>query len=156
MNKIHRRIEYALMALKYMGSKAPGELTSAKEISESLSVPFDATSRVLQIMASRQILKAEHGAHGGYQITRDLSRVSLLNLMEMILGPMTVAKCLSSDCDVRPTCNIVSPMQTLNRKLSEFYQNLSVAELVEARSTSRSQKSSSPLHVTASAAELEV
>ena len=133
MNKIHRRVEYALMALKHMQQKRPGQLTSAKEISDALGIPFDATSRSLQIMAGQRILQAEQGAHGGYLIVRDLERVTLYDLMEMILGSMGVAKCLNSICEIRSTCNIVSPVQTLNRKLGEFYRSLTLAELVGDR-----------------------
>ncbi|MEK6554068.1 MAG: Rrf2 family transcriptional regulator, partial [Bdellovibrionota bacterium] len=69
MNKMNRKVEYALMALKFMSSKEAGQLTSVKEICQSTGAPFDATSRVMQLMAQKKILKAEMGAQGGYQIT---------------------------------------------------------------------------------------
>ena len=142
MNKINRKVEYALIGLKHMRSKAPGELTSAKEISQIYGCPFDATSRVMQILAQKGVLRSEQGAHGGYMITRDLARVSFYDLTEMILGPVMVARCLhdaaaESPCEIRGTCNIISPVQTLNRRLVEFYRALSVAELLETRVSAR-------------------
>jgi Rrf2 family transcriptional regulator, nitric oxide-sensitive transcriptional repressor len=139
MNKINRKVEYALIGLKHMRSKAPGELTSAKEISQLYGCPFDATSRVMQVLAQKGVLRSEQGAHGGYMITKDLARLSFYDLSEMILGPVMVARCLHDDdgdepaCEMRETCNIVSPVQTLNRRLVEFYRGLSVAELLETR-----------------------
>lgn len=135
MNRLNRKVEYALMALKIMASKRPGELTSAKDIVDMTGGPFDATARVLQQMTQRGILRSEHGAHGGYHVIRDLNKVSLYELMELILGPMAVAKCLLAEeaCDLKSTCNIISPVSILNRKLSEFYQNLSVGELLRLR-----------------------
>jgi Rrf2 family protein len=133
MNRINRKVEYALIALKHMRARAPGELTSAKEISALYGSPFDATARALQVLAQKGVLKSEQGAHGGYQITRDLSRVSLYELIEMILGPVGVAKCLHEGegaCEIRGTCNIVSPVQALNRRLVDFYKGLSVGELL--------------------------
>ncbi len=65
MFKINRKIEYALIALKYMSHKAPGQITSAKEICDMYNTPFDPTSRVLQIMAQHGIVQAEQGAKGG-------------------------------------------------------------------------------------------
>lgn len=53
MNKLNRKVEYALMALKFMSSKVPGELTSTKEVVESTGCPFDATARVMQQMAQK-------------------------------------------------------------------------------------------------------
>lgn len=137
MNKINRKVEYALIGLKHMRNKSPGELTTVKEISGLYGCPFDATSRVMQILAQKGILRSEQGAHGGYQITRDLGRVSFYEILEWILGPMAVAKCLHEDtdstCEIRGTCNIVSPVITLNRKIVEFYKSLTVAELLDPR-----------------------
>jgi Rrf2 family protein len=132
MNKINRKLEYALMALKYMSRKIPGELTSAKEVSDSFHTPFDATARVMQQMAQKGgIIRAEYGANGGYQITKDLSKVSIHELVEIIEGPTALVKCLNKgECDIHGTCNIVSPIKALNSKLTDFYKSVSLKDLL--------------------------
>lgn len=138
MNKINRKLEYALMALKYMSQKIPGELTSAKEVSDSFHTPFDATARVMQQMAQKEngLLRAEYGASGGYQINKDLARVSVLDLIEMIEGPTALVKCVQGhkSCDIQGTCNISSPLQQLNDRLNGFYESLSLKELLLEKS----------------------
>jgi Rrf2 family protein len=120
------------MALKHISLKPEGALTTAKEVAESYQAPFDATARVLQIMASRGWLKSEQGAFGGYKLTRRLSEVTLLDLIQVIEGTPKIAKCLhqKSDCEIQSSCNIVSPIQTLNQRLNQFYQSFSLAELL--------------------------
>lgn len=143
MNKLNRKLEYALMALKHMSQKIPGELTSAKEVSEHLHAPFDATARVMQAMAQKGLLRAEHGAFGGYQITKDLSKVTMLHLLEIIEGPTAVVKCFSkaNACEIHGTCNILSPVQVLQGKLNEFYGNITLKELLlESTNTVASMK----------------
>lgn len=135
MNRLNRKVEYALMALKVMSQKRQGELTSAKEIVDLTGCPFDATAKVLQLLAQKGILKSEHGAHGGYVLVRDTSKVSLHELMEIIVGPVAVAKCQQhlADCDLKSKCNILSPMAVMNRKLAGFYQTVTVGELLRAQ-----------------------
>lgn len=144
MNRIHRKVEYALIALKHMRNKAPGERTTVKEIATQYGCPADVTARVLQALAGKSVLISEQGAHGGYMIGKDLARISFYELLEMILGPMGVAKCLQESeegtCDLRETCNIVSPIQLLNRKLSDFYRSLSVAELIDGGRSTKSKE----------------
>lgn len=132
MNRLNRKIEYSLMALKHMSQKTPGELTSAKEVSDCYSSPFDATARVMQLMAQRGLLRSEQGAMGGYQITKDLSKISLLDLIETIQGPTKIAKCMHKDepCEIQKSCNIISPITNLNSRINEFYRNLSVKEVL--------------------------
>jgi Rrf2 family nitric oxide-sensitive transcriptional repressor len=132
MNRIHRKIEYALIALRHMSQKGQGELTTAKEVAERYESPFDATARVMQIMAQKGLLRSEQGVAGGYLIIKDLNKVYLHDLIEMIQGPAKVARCLHKDdpCEIRSTCNIVSPMSYLNQKLTDFYKSLSLRELL--------------------------
>ena len=132
MNKMHRKVEYSLMALKHMSVKRQGELTSAKEIAESYHAPFEAVARALQMMAQKGLLKSEQGAQGGYQISRNLKDVNLLELIEMMEGPTRIAKCMNSGetCEIGSHCNIVEPLQNLNTRLSEFYSSVSIDELL--------------------------
>lgn len=135
MFKINRKIEYALMALKHMSAKSPGQLTSAKEICTQYNTPFDPTSRVLQIMTNKGILIAEQGARGGYQIVKDLNNVSILDLSQMIVGPIQIANCFhdqTSTCDISCSCNIIAPMLNLNEQLKELFSTTSVAQLLES------------------------
>lgn len=133
MNKVNRKVEYALMALKHMSQKFAGQLTSAKEISDQIGSPFDATSRVMQLMAQKGILKSEHGAHGGYLIVKDLSKVTFYDVITTVLAPIEVVKCANGqdDCDLFAKCNVQSPLQTFNNKLVDFYQTLPVSELLQ-------------------------
>jgi Rrf2 family nitric oxide-sensitive transcriptional repressor len=132
MKKVNRKLEYSLMALRHMSQKIPGELTTAKEVADSYHAPFDVTSRVMQLMAQKGLLKSEQGAFGGYQITKDLAKVTLDDLISIIEGPTKIAKCMHKEdpCEIQSSCNIISPIHNLNQKLTEFYQSVSLKDLL--------------------------
>lgn len=133
MFKLHRRIEYALLALKYMNRKFPGQLTSAKEICDHFHIPFDPTSRVLQLMNQQGIVQAEQGAHGGYQIIRDLAKVSLQELNDLLVGPIQITECLRTEgtpCEAQQNCEITGAVKLLNNRVREIFVSLSVAEML--------------------------
>lgn len=135
MTRVNRKLEYALMALKHMSAKVPGQLTSAKEVVEAIGVPFDATARVMQLMANRGLLRSEQGAHGGYVIVRDLAKVSLFELYEMILGKLETARCVADGkgCELETSCNIQSPMNLLQRRMTDFYRGVSLSDLLRIK-----------------------
>lgn len=142
MFKINRKLEYALIALRHMSAKAPGQLTSAKEICDIYHAPFDPTSRVLQIMASHDIVRAEQGAHGGYQILKDLNKVSMQDLTEIIEGPIQIVNCFHgnySHCDITSSCNVISPMLNLNERIAGLFKTISVGELILSRNQGEKQ-----------------
>lgn len=132
MNRINRKMEYALMALQYMAHKNSGDLTTAKQVSETFHSPFDATARVMQVMAQKGILHSEQGVLGGYSIAKDLSQITLFELMEIIQGPLSITACMQDEreCDIQDQCNIISPMHFLNQKLNQFYMSINLKDLL--------------------------
>lgn len=133
MFKLHRKVEFALIALKHMSRKRPGELTSAKEVSETYGCSFDTTARVMQQLAQKGILHSSQGATGGYLILKDLTKINMYDLSLILLGPMKLVKCLSSShCLLESHCNIVTPMHVLNHHLMDFYKKLTISNLLES------------------------
>lgn len=131
------------MSLRHMAAKYQGELTTAKEISDTYRTPFDVTSKVMQIMAQNGLLKSEQGAYGGYLVLRDLSKISVYELIQMIEGPVAIVKCINegpTSCEMHGGCNIISPVNTLNEKLVEFYKNLSVLDVIEPNGGKRNSR----------------
>lgn len=136
MFKINRRIEYALIALRHMSRKQPGQLTSAKEICDIYTTPFDPTSRVLQIMTQHGVLQAVQGARGGYLMVKDISKITLRELSSWIVGPIEITNCFhgnSSHCEVTASCNIISPMLNLNERLNKLFGEIVITDLIESR-----------------------
>ena len=137
MFKINRKIEYALIALKPLRHIERGQWTSAKEICEQHQIPFDPTSRVLQIMNQNGIVQGQQGIQGGYHIKKNLSRVSFRELSDMIVGPIQLTKCMRKtkliDCKKTSACKIMQPMSTLNEKLNNLFESIKIAGLIQTK-----------------------
>jgi Rrf2 family protein len=145
MNKMSKKTEYALMALKLFheleleskllldAPKSALNLTvSAKDIAERIHAPFEVVARVLQVLSSRGILKAEYGVMGGYQLLKNLEHVTVHELIEILESSTELAKCLGADneCDLLKNCSIITPVTNLNLKVQNFYKSISLAEVL--------------------------
>src|SRR5262245_46822905 len=132
MLKITKKVEYALIVLKYMGERPRGDFHSAREICDHFRLPFDTTAKVMQSMNNREILTSLQGANGGYQLTSDLSKITFLELEEIIEGKSRDLFCQSAKglCYLHPSCNIISPVDRLNRKVKNFLSELSIEDLL--------------------------
>ncbi|WP_372654630.1 Rrf2 family transcriptional regulator [Halobacteriovorax sp.] len=131
MLKVNKKVEYALMALKFMVEKGD-ELTSAREICDHFRTPFDTTAKVMQVMNSHNILNSVKGIKGGYTVSTDLSKISYLTLARMIEAKEVKSICQTNKglCELHCDCNIVNPMSTLSEKLNQFLDSLSIQELL--------------------------
>jgi Rrf2 family protein len=130
-----KQVEYALMALVDMQSANPGQLFAVRELCEVYQVPFDMMSKTMQRLSRAGILRSVQGAQGGYQLIKDLNTVSLLMLMEAVLGEVVAVNCLKEggSCPRTGICNVSGPMRMLDTRLREFYRTITVMSLIAGR-----------------------
>lgn len=135
MLKINRKVEYALMALKYMVDKGESKLSSAREVCDRFHTPFDTTAKVMQLLNHKGILQSVKGVKGGYSLARDLQQITYLELCNIIEGPTTLADCMSSErgCELSGSCNIIAPLHHLGQKIMGVLGNLTLAELLQTK-----------------------
>lgn len=141
MLKINKKVEYALMALKFMADKNDqATLVSAREICDAFQTPFDTTAKVMQVMNSHDILKSVKGIKGGYFLNKNLGEITYMELVQMIEGREELGRVCSNHkgtCDFIVKCNISTPVENLNRKLNAFLENLTLAELLQGTEFNR-------------------
>lgn len=135
MIKINRKVEYALMVLKLMKDKGPSELTTAREVCDQFKTPFDTTAKVMQVMNNAGILHSQKGVKGGYTLSRDLSAVTYMELVELIEGKSFMMDCHdlgagSGPCELYHNCNISRPIKRLNDYLISIFKSLTLNELL--------------------------
>jgi Rrf2 family protein len=132
---VPKQVEYALMALAEMQDANPGKLFSVRELCDRHEVPFNVMSKTMQHMARAGIMRSVQGASGGYQIIRDLETVTLLELMEAVVGEVGAVNCLKKcGCAREESCTIAASMRALNDRMSALYGELTVMELLAEQS----------------------
>ena len=133
MIKINKKTEYALMALKYMADKGAGTLTTARELCDHFSTPFDTTAKVLQVMNQKGILKSTKGINGGYELQKSLQDISFQDFARLIEGAKSSDHfCISAKgrCDLHGTCNIADPLERLNQKIQQYLTTVTLQDLL--------------------------
>ncbi len=138
MLKINKKVEYALMALKFMADKThedggPG-LTSAREVCDEFNTPFDTTAKVMQLMNNQEILKSTKGIKGGYSLNKNLNEITYMELVRLIEGKEHVGRVCEGKqgtCELFGKCNIATPVEKLNRKLNQFLETLTLEDLLQ-------------------------
>ncbi|MBL6989843.1 MAG: Rrf2 family transcriptional regulator [Bacteriovoracaceae bacterium] len=134
MLRINKKVEYALMALKFMSTKDDGELTSAREIYERFNIPYDTTAKVMQTMNLANILNSVQGIKGGYTLKSDLSNVSFMELVRLVEGDSEKGSVCKAQkkcgCGLQESCNIMGPINKLNKKVNYYLESLTIKELL--------------------------
>lgn len=137
MLKINKKVEYALIALKYIAEQSPeeGRLVTAREICDLFNTPFDTTAKVLQKMNTYGILSSVKGIRGGYGLERSLSKITFKEISYLIEGEKSDNICFTARglCECYENCNIKGPVTTLNQKVNDFLSNLTLDQFLMDR-----------------------
>jgi Rrf2 family protein len=132
MLRINKKVEYALMALKFIWeNKAPGDVTSAREICEKFGSPFDTTAKVMQSMNQAGILTSIKGVKGGYTLETSLENITYMQLVRIIEKKEAHSICHGEQgtCELYHSCNIVAPIEKLNHTLNHYLESLTIGQL---------------------------
>jgi Rrf2 family transcriptional regulator, nitric oxide-sensitive transcriptional repressor len=134
MFKLNKKTEYALMAIKYLHDSEKELPVSVREISSELAIPFDTTAKVLQALNNQGIISSIQGINGGHFLSTDLRSVSFKKFTEVVENQEIQKLCITEKgkCKHYETCNIISPVETLNEYIINYLDQISIFDLLVA------------------------
>ncbi|MEM5948767.1 Rrf2 family transcriptional regulator [Spirochaetia bacterium 38H-sp] len=129
MIRIHRDMEYALLALLYMDKK--NELVSARELAEAEGIPEARLKKLLQKLARGGVVEALQGAYGGYRLAANLSTLRLGQVAEALKDSSSYLPCDKDtvDCKKTASCKVRSALLGIIGLIEENIYSLSVGQV---------------------------
>ena len=99
-----------------------GEKTGAAAIADIACITPKIALKVLRKLNAGGFVKSYKGVQGGYELARDGGGLRVLEIIELIDGPVRISKCL--DCDhecsrnpCKPDCKMHIAFDAINQKL---------------------------------------
>jgi Rrf2 family protein len=86
--KISRSTGYALLAAGYIAKHQKKGIILSQEISKKYNIPLEYLLKILQQMVKANILRSKRGPRGGFSLGKPLKKITLLNVIEAVDGPM--------------------------------------------------------------------
>lgn len=102
---ITRRSDYACRILR-AAYYSKDDCISVTEVAESEGIPYAFARSIQHDLVKNGLLKTVRGAHGGIKLDCDPDEVTLLEVLEAVQGPVSVASCVSDPefCNKQSGC----------------------------------------------------
>ena len=135
MFKLSKKADYGLMAMKHLANHGQEHACSANEIAEEYGISATLMAKVLQKLAKQGLVAATHGSTGGYQLTRQPDKISALEVLTAIDGPVLITSCVTShgNCDATERCSVKEPLQRVNESILNVLSLVTIAHLSEEK-----------------------
>ena len=95
--RLTRAAEYAIRCMVYLAKQGSGVLTSRQEIADKADIPTHFLAKIAQDLARAHLIEIRQGAGGGFVLAKDPADITLLEVIETMIG-----KIYLNDCVARP------------------------------------------------------
>jgi len=86
--KISRSTGYALLAVGYLAQHQEQRIVLSQNISKEYNIPLEYLLKILQQLVRANVLRSKRGPRGGFSLAKPVKKISLLQIIEAVDGPM--------------------------------------------------------------------
>jgi Rrf2 family protein len=136
--KLTKKADYGLIALRHLasisGATAGAGTASTKDIADAYHLPVPLLAKVLQQLTRAGILQSIAGTNGGYKLARDARRISTLEVVRAIDGPVILTHCFTEHgkCDQSDNCTVREPLRRVHEAILELLNKFTITDLAES------------------------
>jgi Rrf2 family protein len=134
--RLTRAGEYAVRCILYLASQGRGVLVSRRVVAEYFDIPDKFLAKIAQQLLKAGIITITQGARGGYLLNRDPAALTMLEVVEAMIGKIALNDCIANakTCKSSRNCAINRVWARASIQLRETLAGVSFADLLREES----------------------
>jgi len=129
MLRLSKLADYGSQVMAYMARDCI--VHSASEVATGLGMAPATVSKILKMLARKELVDSVLGAKGGYMLSRHPSEISIAEIIYAMDGPISITECSStSTCARESTCSTRNNWQGINHIIHDALNNVNLAEMI--------------------------
>ena len=134
--RLTRAGEYAVRCVMCLAKNGTDKIVSRHEVSVSGNIPPHFLAKIAQQLSRAGIIEILQGARGGYRLLVPPEKLSLLEVIEAIIGEIFLNDCVvrPESCHASSSCAVNSIWLKARDQLRQTLDQVTFAELIEDES----------------------
>lgn len=137
--QITRQADYAVRAVLHLAKMEPNQRAATSRVAKEQNIPPSFLAKIISQLSIAGLLHTSRGARGGVTLARKPEKISLLEVVEAIDGPIMLNECVGEsstctfddDCPLRPVwCEAQDEL--VNRLKNTSFQQLLTQSMATA------------------------
>ncbi|MBR1778479.1 MAG: Rrf2 family transcriptional regulator [Alphaproteobacteria bacterium] len=133
---ISTRGRYAIRVLLDIAENGQTSCVRMKDVAARQEISLKYLERLATALTQSGLIVGVHGKGGGYRLTRspeEYAVLEILSVMEGDLAPVACLQCKAPPCPRAENCKTLPMWKELNRRLSAFFADITLADLLNGR-----------------------
>ncbi len=89
--RVSRSVGYGLLAVGFIGQQKDKSIVLSSSISEKYKIPLEYLLKIMQSLVRANVLRSKRGPRGGFSLARPLTKITMLDVIEGVEGPLDVS-----------------------------------------------------------------
>jgi FeS assembly SUF system regulator len=131
MLRVTKLTDYATVVLTALAA-APDRVHCAADLAERAGLEVPTVAKVLKPLAQAGLVEGFRGAHGGYRLAREAARISLIEIVEAMEGPLAMTQCsLHADaCGIEQSCGVRANWRRINDVVADALRGVTLTDML--------------------------
>ncbi len=131
--QITRQADYAVRAVLHLSQLGVGNRAATSKIAKAQHIPPSFLAKIISQLSIAGLLHTSRGARGGVTLARKPEKISLLEVVEAIDGPIRLNECAHDDgmCSFEGDCPLTTIWQDAQSELVNRLSGTNFAQLAK-------------------------
>ena len=129
--RLNRAGEYAVRCVMHLAKNGNGGVISRREVAEAMEIPEPFLAKIARQLTLAGILDVTQGSRGGYRLARNPDELTLLDVVEAMMGEIFLNDCLCrpKSCKRSPTCPTHRIWKRANQQLRDTLKSATFSQI---------------------------
>ena len=135
MDIIRRNTDYGLRMMAALAEHFNnGQLISARQLTSGGHFSYQLGCKLLQKLHKAELVKSGMGPKGGFALSREPSKITLVEIINVLQGELRLNRCLpgGDGCEFQPDCEISTKLSCLQLYIDGYLNGITLAEIAGA------------------------
>ena len=132
--KISTKGRYGLRILIDLATHDPQKPRAIKDIAQSQQISEKYISRLVIDLRRARMIRSVRGFNGGFHLSRDPKEITLLEVLEVMDGPLAIVSCVDKPekCPRSRACGVQGVWSALNGQIRDLMRNITLEDILAA------------------------
>lgn len=133
--QLNQGTDYAFRVILYLAALPEGMIANSQTIAEEQNIPAGFLQKVMRALTQGEVIKSYRGIDGGFALAKPAEKISLLDIITIMEGPIDLQRCLkdheacSRQC--APKCSVHEALAVIQKDFIQSLGKVNFAELVK-------------------------
>ncbi len=130
MFRLSRLSDYAFVLTSRI-ARGNGVVVTARGLSSETDIPWPTVVKLLKMLMAGGVLRSIQGRKGGYALARPPSKISLIDIIEMIEGPVALTECNreTGNSGIQKSCQVHRHWPVINNAVRQSLAAITLADM---------------------------